>query len=221
MRADARRNYEQLLGAAGELVAERGPQVPLDEVARRAGVGIATLYRRFPDRDALLRALVLDALIRTREAAEKAAANDDPFEALATYLRDALALRVSAIMPQVLNLIDPGDAEVAEARDASAQAVADLVDAAHAGGDLPEDVTFADVGMMLVRIARPLPGPMAADLKDDLARRHLDLFIRGLRAPGAGELGGPELDREQLAWITRGDRKRSTSTGPRRTTART
>src|SRR5215217_6480208 len=112
MRADARRNYEQLLAAAGELVAERGPQVPLDDVARRAGVGIATLYRRFPDREALLRALVLEALRRTREAAEEAAQGDDAFEALATYLRDALALRVSAIMPQVLDLIDPDDTEV-------------------------------------------------------------------------------------------------------------
>jgi len=216
MRADARRNYEQLLAAAGDLVAERGPQVPLDDVARRAGVGIATLYRRFPDREALLRALVLDALGRTREAAEEAAAGDDAFEALATYLRRALELRVSAIMPQVLDLIDPEDAEVAEARDASAQAVSDLVDAAHASGDLPDDVTFADVGMMLVRIARPLPGPMAAGLKDDLARRHLELFIRGLRAPATRELGGPELDREDLAKITRND-----DAGPGRTKART
>jgi AcrR family transcriptional regulator len=216
MRADARRNYEQLLAAAGELVAERGPQVPLDEVARRAGVGIATLYRRFPDREALLRALVLEALRRTREAAEEAAEGEDAFEALATYLRQALELRVSAIMPQVLDLIDPDDAEVAEARDASAQAVADLVDAAHSSGALPEDVTFADVGMMLVRIARPLPGPMDSDLKDDLARRHLELFIRGLRAPAREVLGGPALDREDLAAITRDDRDRSG-----RTTART
>jgi AcrR family transcriptional regulator len=214
MRADARRNYEQLLAAAGDLVAERGPQVPLDEVARRAGVGIATLYRRFPDREALLRALVLDALRRTREAAEEAAEGDDAFEGLATYLRRALELRVSAIMPQVLDLIDPDDSEVTEARDASAQAVADLVDAAHASGDLPDDVTFADVGMMLVRIARPLPGPMAPDLKDELARRHLELFIRGLRAPATRSLGGPELDRQELARITRDE-------NAERTTART
>ncbi len=59
--------------------------------------------------------------------------------------------------------------------------MADLVEAARASGDLPADVTFADVGMMLVRIARPLPGPMSTDLKDELARRHLELFIRGLR----------------------------------------
>jgi AcrR family transcriptional regulator len=204
MRADARRNYEQLLAAARELIAERGPLVPLDDVARQAGVGIATLYRRFPDRDALLRAVVLDALQRTREAAEEAAASADPFEALATYLRRALELRVAAVMPQVLDEIDPDDVEVSEARDGSVKAITALVDAAHESGDLPADVTFLDVGMMLVRIARPLPGAMPADLKDDLARRHLDLFIRGLRA-GESELSGPAMDRDELAAMVADD----------------
>lgn len=198
MRADARRNLEQLLDAARELIVERGAQVPLEDVARRAGVGIATLYRRFPDREALLRAVVLDALRRTHEAAQAAREDADAFEALATYLRRALELRVSAVMPQVLDLLDPGDAEITEARDASADAVAALVDAAHESGGLPGDVTFLDVGMMLVRIARPLPGPMAPELKHELARRHLELFIRGLRAPADGELVGPEVTRAEL-----------------------
>ncbi|MBO9521885.1 MAG: TetR/AcrR family transcriptional regulator [Nocardioidaceae bacterium] len=197
MRADARRNAERLLAAARELISERGPNVPLDEVAKLAGVGIGTLYRRFPDRDALLRAVVLDALAQTRDAAERAAETEDPFEALATYLRLALELRVSAVMPQVLDLVIHGDAEMDAAREASAKAVEALVDAARESGDLPEDVTFADVGMMLVRIARPLPGPMPTELKDELARRHLELFLRGLRTPG-GPLTGPSLSREDL-----------------------
>jgi AcrR family transcriptional regulator len=191
MRADARRNQERLLAAARELIAERGAGVPLEDVAKRAGVGIATLYRRFPDRDALLRAVVLDALTRTRLAAERAAELDDPFEALATYLRFALELRVSAVMPQVLDAVDLDDPEIAEARDASA--VERLVDAARESGDLPADIRFADVAMMLVRIARPLPGPLPMEAKDELARRHLELFIRGLRAPATGELEGPAL----------------------------
>ena len=191
MRADARRNQERLLAAARELIAERGAGVPLEDVAKRAGVGIATLYRRFPDRDALLRAVVLDALTRTRLAAERAAELDDPFEALATYLRVALELRVSAVMPQVLDVIDVDDPEIAEARDATV--VERLVDAARESGDLPADIRFADVAMMLVRIARPLPGPLPMHAKDELARRHLELFIRGLRAPATGELEGPAL----------------------------
>ena len=196
MRADARRNQERLLSAARELIAERGAGVPLEDVARRAGVGIATLYRRYPDRPALLRAVVLDALTQTRLAAERAAELDDPFEALATYLRIALELRVSAVMPQVLDVLDLDDPEMAEARDATA--VERLVDAARGSGDIAADLSFADVAMMLVRIARPLPGPLPMEAKDELARRHLELFIRGLRAPATGDLEGPALSLAEL-----------------------
>lgn len=196
MRADARRNQERLLDAARELIAERGANVPLEDVARAAGVGIGTLYRRFPDREALLRAVVLDALSRTNLAAERAAELDDPFEALATYLRTALELRVSAVMPQVLDVLDLDEPELARAREASA--VERLVDAAREAGAIPSDVTFADVAMMLVRIARPLPGPLPTAAKDDLGRRHLELFIRGLRAPATAELEGPALSLAEL-----------------------
>jgi AcrR family transcriptional regulator len=198
MRADAQRNLEQLLEAARELISERGPNVPLEDVARRAGVGIATLYRRFPDRESLLRAVAVDAMERTREAVEEVAGNDEPFDALAAYLRRALELRVSAVMPQLLEAIDLTEPDLAAARASTAKAVEALVDAAHESGDLPPDVTFLDVGMMLVRIARPLPGPMSTELKDELARRHLDLFIRGLRA-GGPELSGPVVTRDDMA----------------------
>ena len=204
MRADAQRNLEQLLEAARELVSARGPNVPLEDVARRAGVGIATLYRRFPDRESLLRAVAVDAMERTREAVEAVVDNPDPFEALATYLRRALELRVSAVMPQLLDAIDLTEPALAAARESTAKAVEALVDAAHESGDLPADVTFLDVGMMLVRIARPLPGPMPTEMKDELARRHLDLFIRGLRT-GGGELSGPVVTRDDMAAMTADD----------------
>ncbi|MEU0092441.1 helix-turn-helix domain-containing protein [Kribbella sp. NPDC006257] len=199
LRVDARRNLEQLLAAAGDLVAEKGAGVALDEVAQRAGVGIATLYRRFPDRTALLRGVVLHSLDQTRTAAERAAEeHDDAFEALAAYLRAALELRVAAVIPLVLDVLDLNEPELAAAREASARATEELVDAAHASGQLPEDVTFADVGMMLVRIARPLPGPLPDELKHELARRHLELFVRGLGRRG-DKLVGPALSRDGLA----------------------
>jgi AcrR family transcriptional regulator len=199
LRADARRNHERILVAARDLIADRGPAVPLEDIAQRAGVGIGTLYRRFPDRSALLRAVVVDALTQTHQAAGRAAEeNDDPFDALAAYLRTALDLRVSAVVPQVLGILDLSEPEVASAREASARAAEDLVVEAHASGDLPKDVTFLDIGMMLVRIARPLPGPLSDQTKHDLARRHLELFIRGLRTEGP-PLEGPELSREGIA----------------------
>ena len=66
LRADARRNREHVLAAAREVFVEQGADAPLDEIARRAGVGIATLYRRFPDRAALLRAVALDVRLAHR-----------------------------------------------------------------------------------------------------------------------------------------------------------
>jgi AcrR family transcriptional regulator len=204
MRADARRNQERLLVAARDVIADRGAGVPLEDLAERAGVGIATLYRRFPDRAALLRAVVIDALTQTQQAAVRAAEeNDDAFEALAAYLRTALELRVSAVIPQVLDVLDLDEPELASAREASAQAAENLVDEAHASGELPKDVTFLDIGMMLVRIARPLPGPIPVDMKHELARRHLELFIRGLRAEGQ-PLEGPALTRVVVADAFRG-----------------
>jgi AcrR family transcriptional regulator len=199
LRADARRNQERLLAAARDVIADRGAGVPLEDIAQQAGLGIATLYRRFPDRTALLRAVVIDALTRTSEAASRAAEeNDDPFEALAAYLRAAFELRVSAVIPQVLDTLDLDEPELASARETSARAAEGLVDEAHARGDLPKDVTFLDIGMMLVRIARPIPGPLPAEMKHDLGRRHLELFIRGLRAEGR-PLEGPTLTRGEVA----------------------
>src|SRR5437870_4758030 len=87
LRADAMRNRAHVLAAARDVFVEHGADAPLDEIARRAGVGIATLYRRFPDREALLRAVALDVLARTGDEARAAEAEEpDPFGALGRYM---------------------------------------------------------------------------------------------------------------------------------------
>ncbi|MEV4258681.1 helix-turn-helix domain-containing protein [Spirillospora sp. NPDC049652] len=184
MRADARRNLERILLAARDLVIERGPAVPLDDIAKRAGVGSGTLYRRFPDRATLLHAVAVDALTRTVAAASTATAQEsEPFEALARYMREALDQRVSAVLPALLDSVDlAGDPELAALRREAVQLLEGMIERAHAAGALPPDVTFDDIGMMLVRLARPLPGPIPEETKHELARRHLELFIRGLRS---------------------------------------
>lgn len=186
LRADARRNHEQILAAAREVFVRRGPGAPLDVVARRAGVGIGTLYRRFADREALLKAVVLDALELSRASAERALAaaeeRGDGLDGLAAYMRDVLDTRVSAVIPQVLDRLDLEDADLAPAREASATAVERLVEAAHDDGSLPLEVTFADIGTLLVRLSRPLPGALPVELDDDLAHRHLELVLAGLRS---------------------------------------
>src|SRR2546428_5166844 len=117
LRADARRNREHVLAAAREVFVEQGADAPLDEIARRAGVGIATLYRRFPDREALLRAVALDVLARAGDEARAAEAEEaDPFGALGRYMHRALDLRISAVMPALLGHISFDDDEVKQAR---------------------------------------------------------------------------------------------------------
>jgi AcrR family transcriptional regulator len=86
MRADARRNYEALLAAARELFLEQGADAPMDEVAKRAGVGAGTLYRHFPTRNDLIAAVYVTDIEALCDAAEKLAADERPGEALAGYM---------------------------------------------------------------------------------------------------------------------------------------
>jgi AcrR family transcriptional regulator len=86
-RADARRNRERLLAAAAELFAERGLDAPLDEVARRAGVGQGTLYRHFPSRNALVEGLIREDNAALCQRGEELVAGPDPVEALTAWLR--------------------------------------------------------------------------------------------------------------------------------------
>jgi AcrR family transcriptional regulator len=83
-RADARRNYDKVLAAAREAFAEGGESTALEEIARRAGVGIGTLYRNFPNRQALLETLYLEEVEGICRMAEEQRESDDPWEALAS-----------------------------------------------------------------------------------------------------------------------------------------
>ncbi|MGI5472586.1 TetR/AcrR family transcriptional regulator [Streptomyces sp. CA-132043] len=90
LRADARLNREQIIAAARDLLAERGPDVPAEEVARRAGVGTGTLYRRFPDRQALMRAVAFDGFHRVVAIARTAEDEEpDAWRALSRFVHQA------------------------------------------------------------------------------------------------------------------------------------
>lgn len=182
------------------MVIESGPGAPLDAVARRAGVGIATLYRRFPDRGALLTAVARDALESSRDAALAALDADPPengdrLDTLASFLHRLLDLRVSAVMPQLIELDDLDEQAIAEMRESSAAAMERLIALAHEDGSLPKEVTFGDVGTLMVRLSRPLPGGLDRDADNDLAHRHLDLALAGMRT---GVLASTGRSRQEL-----------------------
>jgi AcrR family transcriptional regulator len=207
LRADARRNRERILIAAREVFVELGPDAPLDEIAARAGVGIGTLYRRFPDRQQLMRAVVHDVLVRVAEEARLALAEEpDAFRALARYMHRALDLRVSAVIPPLLGQVRLEDEEIARVRQQSTERMQALIDRAHADGTLRPDVAFADIGLMLTRLARPLPGPFPRQLDAELAHRHLALVLDGLRVgrDRDGPLPGPAMTLGDLRALAAG-----------------
>jgi AcrR family transcriptional regulator len=200
LRADARRNREQILAAARDVFVELGPGAPLEEISRRAGTGIATLYRRFPDRQSLMRAVVVDALERTTEEARQAFAEEpDAFSALIRYMHRTLDVRIAAVIPTLLDDVPMEEEEMRRISDRGTEFVQRMIDTAQRDGTLRPDVTFGDVGLVIIRLSRPLPGPFSRELNDQLAHRHLDLFIDGLRVTGDRDtVSGPSMSLDDL-----------------------
>jgi AcrR family transcriptional regulator len=196
LRADARDNRRRLLEAARDAFIDHGPGAPLEEIARRAGTGIATLYRRFPDRQALMREVILEAIEGTIEAARRAAAEEpDPFRALARYMHEVIDVRTAAVIPALLGAVALDGEQMTRAREVGPALVEGLVGAAQRAGTLRQDVTPADIGLLIVRLSRPLAGGFARGTNAGLSHRHLEVVLAGLRPPaqGAAPLPGPAL----------------------------
>jgi AcrR family transcriptional regulator len=216
LRTDARRNRDRLLIAARDAFIDRGPTASLEQIARTAGVGIGTLYRHFPDRTALIRAVVVDVRGRTAEAAAEALAEEpDAFAALARYLHRALEVRAGAVMPLLVGVAPMQDEEIERLGQAAMASVRTMISTAQADGTLRRDIGEADIGVLLVRLSRPLPG-LPHDLDHRLAHRHLDLVIEGLRATGQQRpLSGPEVTMTDLD-PQPANQPPTTATGPER-----
>ncbi|MFC9249310.1 TetR/AcrR family transcriptional regulator [Streptomyces sp. NPDC057136] len=197
-RADALRNRERIVTAAREMFVEFGPDVPLDEVARRAGVGNATLYRNFPDRAALTHEVVLAVTSRTTDRAEEAvAAESDPFAALSHFVHAAADERIGALCPLLSGSFDKNHPELLAERRRLEEAVEGLVERAMTAGRLRTDIAVGDVLVALSQLTRPLPGIACLDI-DRFTHRHLQLFLDGLEAPARSVLPGSAATLEDL-----------------------
>jgi AcrR family transcriptional regulator len=154
-RADARRNYEKVLAAAREAFAEGGESMALEEIARRAGVGIGTLYRHFPNRQALLEALYVGEVDEMcRSAAELDGA--DPWEALTGWVENFIGYLATkrALAAELLNYLDQ-DAELFQVCRSSLFAAGEpLLKRAQDAGVVRPDVDIAEVIQMVVGIAK-------------------------------------------------------------------
>ena len=196
MRADARRNRERLLDAAVELILEIGGEPSRDSLAERAGVGIGTLYRHFPDSQSLLEAVaqhVLERSITAGEACLRGSA--DGFEALRQYMHAAVDNGIA-----VVNLIVPllDNPSWPEQRARAEAMIHTLIERGQREGRLRRDATPADIVFATIRFSRPLAVGLAATDERAIAHRHIDIYVDGL--------GEPARHRDKPA--TRGLKKR-------------
>ncbi|MFF3687485.1 TetR/AcrR family transcriptional regulator [Streptomyces sp. NPDC002187] len=197
-RADALRNRERIVTAAREMFVEFGPEVPLDDIARRAGVGNATLYRHFADRAVLVREVVLSVMTRTVRQLETADAEEaDPFSALRRFVHAAADERIGALCPMLSGSFDSDHPDLHAGRERLEAAVQNLVERAQSAGRMRADVAVGDLMIALSQLTRPLPGIECPNI-DQFVHRHLQLFLDGLEAPARSELPGAAATLEDL-----------------------
>jgi AcrR family transcriptional regulator len=154
-RADARRNYEKVLAAAREAFAEGGEETSLEGIARRAGVGIGTLYRHFPNRQALLEAVYVDEVEEVcRSAAELADA--EPWEALNGWFERLIGYMATkrALIGELVNYLDKDASLFQTCRTSLFEAGEPLLKRAQDAGVVRSDVTIADVIQMVAGIGK-------------------------------------------------------------------
>ena len=196
LRKDALRSRRLVLDAARALFARRGLDVGFDEIARTAGVGVGTVYRRFPDREALLEALFAEKIEEVVAVAVSALEIDDPWDSLVTFCeRSVVEQQRDRGLAQVMASGARGQEHLAELRDRVGSVVEQILRRAQQDGAVRADVELVDVILMLHLIARASPGPDSA-----LWRRYLALFLDGLRERGgdSAPLPGPAPSLERF-----------------------
>ncbi len=188
LRADAARNRERIVAAAIEVFAERGLEASTADIAARAGVGEATLFRRFPTKDDLIEAIVAMFLEEAAAVAASCLEEDDPWRGVERFLYE-IAERASE---------DHGISDANKERCMASPALAaergrvldltaQLVRRAQAAGAIRDDIAGQDLMFLMGAVASISEVPFAG-LRDDLWKRYLGIVLDGLRPPGASKL---------------------------------
>ncbi|MDQ0912589.1 AcrR family transcriptional regulator [Streptomyces canus] len=204
-RRDARRNRELLVEAAHEVFTEQGLEAPLDVIARRAGVGNATLYRHFPSRAALVDAVFRDPLTGTMAAGEQARAAADPWEGLVGYMEAVFAVLATDRGTNDLMTTHLEGVESLQVVHAHNRATMELLlRRGCEAGSIRADVTTEDVLFALAALGRAVPS-LATAVGPEAWRRPLALLLDGLRAsPAVAPLPSPALTAEELGDVLQG-----------------
>jgi AcrR family transcriptional regulator len=201
LRADARRNRDQIIAAARTIFAEQGPDIPMEEIARAAGVGVGTLYRRFPDRDALIGAVARDNFGRVLAEARAAIAEEaTAWEALVRFLRQSRELRLSVqlamISPMAAKVIGE-DPLTDKFRRALLDELDIVVHAAQAEGFLRKDVDTGDVAVLFSLLLRQISS-RGNEVLRTAPERCMALMLDGLRAQPGNALPGRPLTSDDV-----------------------
>ena len=180
LRADAERNRQRLMAAAKELFATRGLDVTLDDVARHAGVGTGTAYRRFSNKDALIDALMVDRIGEIAQIARECLEEPDPWLALTSYFERALALQAADRgLKEVMFSSGRGRVRSNHARQQIAPVVTKLVRRALEAGAVRSDFAVSDVPLINFMINTVVD--FGRDIEPDLYKRYLAIVLDGLR----------------------------------------
>ncbi|MGW1895817.1 TetR/AcrR family transcriptional regulator [Streptomyces sp. NPDC002004] len=205
LRADAARNRAQILAAARTAFREAGTAVPLDEIARRAGVNIATLYRRFPSRDVLITQVVVDGFTLVRDTARAAAktARTDPLTAVQNFLQSLIDNRELLALPLIGGPMT-SDPEARELQREIGAALEDILALGRTHKALRPDLTAVDLITTAALICRPLPH-LPSEQTTALTARHLGVFLDGLRPDGTSTLPPAPTHEEMTTHLAHGE----------------
>lgn len=205
LRRDAERNRRRILEAAAEAFAERGLAVTMDEIAARAEVGVGTVYRRFPDKELLIEALLEDGVAELVARAERALEADDPWEALVEFLDYALGLQATNRgLTEILVSTTHGRERISRVRERLSPVGDALVERAQQAGRMRPDVRGSDLALAQVAISAAVD--FTRPVEPDAWRRLFAILIDGLRArdeltpPGPPPLEPGQVDRAMREW---------------------
>jgi AcrR family transcriptional regulator len=185
LRADARRNREKIMASAAELFARLGTEAQMDQIAEHCGLGLGTLYRHFPTKEALLAAIISRRIEGVTDLARAAERIDDPAEAFDTLLRSYLesAEGDAAFQFAVLGFgrrqQNGADAAVTVEKAEFRAIVTRVIDRAIAAGAIRADLTVADFPLIACGVLATMYYKPGGD--DEGWRRHLDLVLDGIR----------------------------------------
>jgi AcrR family transcriptional regulator len=191
LRADAQRNQDRIVAAAREAFAEHGYEVPIEEIAKRAGVGAATIYRRFPTKERLLRAIVDAGLADLEPAIDAAAASPDAWEGLFAGMQALIDLQLAnMVLIQILDETGLWPELKDEIKERVLAPLMALFARAQAGGQIRADLDPSELPLLLAMVTATARHPGKLGVQSS-AERYLRLLGDALRTPSPTELRGP------------------------------